>query len=195
MLPKRVTIFGGSQPRPGEPAYEQALRLGYLLGKAGCTVLTGGYIGTMEAVSRGAAEAGGYVIGVTCEDIERWRPVKANAWVQEEWRCHTLSERLARLIDGCGAALALPGGPGTLTEIALTWNLLLTESISPRPLILIGPGWQATFGAFLRALGEYVPTNQRQWLSFANNVDLAIKELEKRGRINSETTPSNSGIL
>ena len=30
----------------------------------------------MEAVSRGANEAGGHVIGVTCEDIEAWRQVK-----------------------------------------------------------------------------------------------------------------------
>jgi len=50
--------------------------------------------GTMEAVSRGAAEAGGHVIGVTCEDIEKWRPIGANAWVKEEWRKKTLTERL-----------------------------------------------------------------------------------------------------
>lgn len=177
MLPKLVTIFGSSQTRPGAPAYAQALRLGRLLGEAGCTVLTGGYIGSMEAVSRGAAEAGGHVIGVTCEEIERWRPVKANAWVQEEWRCLTLRDRLARLIDNCEAALALPGGPGTLTEIALTWNLLLTDSIPPRPLILIGPGWQAIFEAFWQAMGEYVPPNQRRWLSFAQDVDAAVNAL------------------
>jgi len=59
------------------------------------------------------------VIGVTCEDIEKWRPIGANAWVKEEWRKKTLMERLEGLIEGCDAALALPGGPGTLTEIAL----------------------------------------------------------------------------
>jgi hypothetical protein len=181
MLPKRVTIFGSSQTRPGDPAYAQALHLGELLGKAGCTVLTGGYIGTMEAVSRGAAEAGGHVIGVTCEDIERWRPVKANAWVQEEWSCPTLLARLERLIDGCEAALALPGGPGTLTEIALTWNLLLTKSITPRPLILIGPGWQNTFDAFIQAFEKYIPLSQRQWLSFAKDEETAVQELAGRG--------------
>jgi uncharacterized protein (TIGR00725 family) len=180
MLTKNVTVFGGSQTRPGDPAYIQALRLGQLLGKASCTVLTGGYLGTMEAVSRGVAEAGGHVIGVTCEDIERWRPVKPNAWVQEEWRCHTLGERLARLIDGCEAALALPGGPGTLTEIALTWNLLLTEAITPKPLILIGPGWQATFETFFKAFDGNIPIDQRQWLSFVVDVDAAVYELEKR---------------
>jgi predicted Rossmann-fold nucleotide-binding protein len=51
----RVTVFGGSKPKVGESAYEDAFQLGSLLGKAGYTVLTGGYIGTMEAVSHGAA--------------------------------------------------------------------------------------------------------------------------------------------
>jgi len=68
---------------PTEPDYAQALHLGKLLGQAGCTVLTGGYIGTMEAVSRGAAENGGHVIGVTCEEIETWRKVRVNRWVKK----------------------------------------------------------------------------------------------------------------
>ena len=75
---KRVTVFGGSKPHAGSQAYAQAQRLGELLALAGCTVLTGGYIGAMEAVSRGAAEAGGHVIGITCDEIESWRPVKPN---------------------------------------------------------------------------------------------------------------------
>jgi uncharacterized protein (TIGR00725 family) len=178
MLPKHVTIFGSSQTRPNTPAYAQAMHLGELLGKAGCTVLTGGYIGSMEAVSRGAAEAGGHVIGVTCEDIERWRPgVKANPWVNEEWRCSTLLARLERLIDGCEAALALPGGPGTLTEVALTWNLLLTDAIPAKPLILIGPGWQKTFVTLIQAFDEYIPLSQRKWLSFAGDEEMAVKIL------------------
>jgi predicted Rossmann-fold nucleotide-binding protein len=112
--------------------------------------------------------------------------------VQEEWRCLTLRDRLARLIDGCEAALALPGGPGTLTEIALTWNLLLTESISSRPLILIGPAWQATFEAFFRTFNEYVPLSQRQWLSFTEDEEAAVKELEKRWCSNPDTSSSNT---
>ena len=72
----RVTVFGGSQPGEDSPAYSQAIELGRLLASRGHTVLTGGYIGSMEAVSRGAAEAGGHVVGVTCEEIEAWRPVK-----------------------------------------------------------------------------------------------------------------------
>ena len=61
-------------------------------------------MGTMEAVSRGAHEAGGHVVGVTCESIETWRPVKMNQWAKEERRNKTLIERLQGLINGCDAA-------------------------------------------------------------------------------------------
>ena len=54
-----ISIFGGSQPKEGDIAYAEAQELGKLLAQRGHTVLTGGYIGTMEAVSRGASDAGG----------------------------------------------------------------------------------------------------------------------------------------
>lgn len=174
-----IAVFGGSQPLPGSPAYQEAYLLGKALAHAGHTVLTGGYIGTMEAVSRGAAEAGGHVIGVTCAEIERWRPVGPNPWVREEWRCETLLERLQRIIFHSQAAIALPGGPGTLTEIALTWNLMLIASIPPRPLILVGAGWGAVFGQFFDSLGEYVPQVQRRFLRFAGDVRQAAEMLEE----------------
>src|SRR5215510_9309644 len=116
-----ITVFGGSQPKEGDTAYAEAMELGRLLAQRGHTVLTGGYIGTMEAVSRGAHEAGGHVVGVTCEDIEKWRKVGANQWVREERRHTTLLERMNGLIQGCDAAIALPGGIGTIAEISLMW--------------------------------------------------------------------------
>ncbi len=176
---KKITVFGGSKPLPNDPAYQEAMRLGRLLGQAGYTVLTGGYIGTMEAVSRGAAEAGAHVIGVTCTEIENWRPVACNQWVKEEMRFPTLRTRIYALIDNCDAALALPGGPGTLTEISSMWNHLVTDAIPARPLILIGPGWKTTFDTFFEAFADYVPPNQRKWLSFADTVEAAFEQLQK----------------
>jgi uncharacterized protein (TIGR00725 family) len=175
---KNVTVFGGANPKAGETAYEDALHLGKLLGLSGYTVLTGGYIGTMEAVSRGAAEAGAHVIGVTCDEIERWRSVQRNAWVQEERHYPTLRQRLYALIEGCDAALALPGGPGTLAEVAVMWNHLLTEAISPRPLILIGAAWKATMEQLFHSFDGYIPVNQRRWLAFAPDAETAVEYLK-----------------
>ena len=176
----RISVFGGSQPKEGDPAYAEAKELGRLLAQDGHIVLTGGYIGTMEAVSRGAKEAGGHVIGVTCEDIETWRKVKANSWVMEEVRKTTLIERLHTLIHESDAALALPGGPGTLTEIALMWNLMIVESLHRRPLILIGDGWQSVFDQLFKGLDAYVPAHQREILYFAKDVQAAVKLVESR---------------
>lgn len=173
-----ITVFGGSLPIRGEPAYDDAFELGRLLGTAGYSVLTGGYIGTMEAVSRGAAEAGGHVIGVTCDEIEAWRPVKPNQWVQEERRYPSLRERLSGLIDGCDAAIALPGGVGTLAEIAMLWAQMQVFSIQPRPLILVGNGWQATMEMFFASLGRYVPENTQQSVFFASDISAAFFQLQ-----------------
>lgn len=170
-----ITVFGGAQPKEGTSAYEEARTLGTLLAQRGHAVLTGGYMGTMEAVSRGASEAGGHVIGVTCIDIEEWRGSAPNKWVKEERRKQTLMERLQGLIEGCDTAIALPGGAGTLAEISLMWNLMIVESITPRPLILIGRGWQSTFDQFLLELGTYIPVHQQELLYFAEDVKTAVK--------------------
>lgn len=174
----RVSVFGGSQPKEGDAAYSEAMEIGRLLAEGGHTVLTGGYIGTMEAVSRGAHEAGGHVIGVTCEDIEAWRPIKANSWVKEEIRKKTLIERLHTLIHESDAAFALPGGPGTLAEISVMWNLMIVESLHRRPLILIGRGWQSTFDQFFKEFNSYMTAPQREILHFASDVQTAVKQLE-----------------
>ena len=176
----KVSVFGGSQPKEDSSAYAKARELGRLLAERGHTVLTGGYIGVMEAVSRGAHEAGGHVIGVTCEDIEAWRPIKANAWVMEEIRVKTLIERLHTLIHESDAALALPGGAGTLAEISVMWNLMIVESLHRRPLILIGDGWQSVFDQFFQGFDTYMPVHQREILRFAKDIHTAVKLLEIR---------------
>jgi hypothetical protein len=172
-----ITIFGGSSPKPGSHAYLQAYKLGQMLAHAGHSVLTGGYNGTMEATSRGAAEAGGLVIGVTCKEIENWRPVKANTWVQQERNFFSLQERLHELIYSCDAAMALPGGPGTLTEIALTWNLITIHAIHEIPLILIGDEWLKVFNTMFITLEEYIPISQRNILQFAEDIETACSML------------------
>jgi uncharacterized protein (TIGR00730 family) len=173
-----ISVFGGAQPQPDSPEYEEARLLGELLAQRGHTVLTGGYIGVMEAVSRGAHEAGGHVIGVTCEDIEAWRKVSKNQWVKEEWRKKTLVERLQAIIEGCDAAIAMPGGVGTLAEISLMWNLMVVESVHRRPLILVGSGWQSTLDQFFNSFEYYMPMRQRESLIFAEDVQSAVEKLE-----------------
>ena len=175
----KVTVFGGAAAQPGDTAYQEAQQLGSLLADSGHIVLTGGYMGAMEATSRGAAEAGGHVIGVTCVEIERWRNSRANPWVMEEWKVESLMERLSLLMDRADAAIALPGGPGTLAEITLLWNRMIIAAAPIRPLILVGAGWQATFATFFREQGSFIGEPQRRLLVFAPSVDAAVASLPK----------------
>ena len=132
-----ITVFGSSRSAPGSPAYETARALGAALAKAGFAIATGGYGGTMEAASRGAREAGGKVIGVTAEEFSS----PANQWVEEEIRVSTWRERLMKLVELGAGYVALPGGTGTLVELAVVWERISKGFLSPRPLVILGDFW------------------------------------------------------
>jgi uncharacterized protein (TIGR00730 family) len=166
MAISRVTVFGSSRAARDEPAYTDAVRLGRMLARAGYIVCSGGYSGLMEAVSRGAAEAGGSVIGIT---VAQWaHRAQVNAWVGEEIVAPHLFDRLLQL-TGSDAYVALHGGPGTLGEVALAWNLFQTESIPIRPLILVGPHWRRLIQCVQGSLR--IEPRDLDFLQFAPTVD------------------------
>ena len=172
-----VSVFGGSSPQPGSPAYQEAYTLGELLAQAGYTVMTGGYYGTMEAASKGAKAAGGHVIGVTVSLFERSGRLTPNPYNDEVIRYDNLHERLLHLVARCNAAVALRGGIGTLSEVALTWSLLQVGQIGPKPLILLGRQWQDLLTQFFGA-GEYVrPDDMKLW-TYAQTPQEAVSTLD-----------------
>ena len=138
--PTVISVFGSSSPRPGSADYEAARIVGRLLVGAGFAVQTGGYAGTMEAASKGAKAAGGQVIGVTVGQFDR-DGLRPNPYIDEIISFESLSERLLHLVKASDASIALPGGLGTLSEVALTWSLLQVAEVAPRPFILIGEQW------------------------------------------------------
>ena len=177
-MPRIVSVFGGSATRPATPAYADAHTLGGLLARAGWTVATGGYSGVMEAASRGAAEAGGHVIGVTCNLIENWKGLRANPWVKEERKFATLRERLNYLVEFCDAAVALPGGIGTLSEVALTWSLLQTGEIKRKPLVAVGQVWSETVSTFIREAEGYLHDGDAKLLRVADNLEEVVSLIQ-----------------
>ena len=179
----KITIFGGSAPKPDSPEYMVAYHLGHNLALLGHTVLTGGYMGTMEAASKGAAEAGGHVIGITCEEIEHWRYTGRNAWVKEEWRQLTLHERIIKLIDSCDAAIALPGGPGTLAEIVLMWNRIQIEVTPQKPIIIFGSGWKKVFETLYTEQNQYLNQKYMDLLYFSDSIEEIIQIFSNDKRV------------
>ena len=133
-----VTIFGSSQPPPDSNDYQLAEQLGYALAAQGWTICNGGYGGTMAAAAQGAKRAGGRTIGVTCSVFGRG---KANNCIDQEIVTNSLHERLEKLIDLGNAYVVLPGGTGTLVELATVWELQNKKLLPRKPLVILGDYW------------------------------------------------------
>ena len=143
--PEVVAVFGSSQTEPGSLEWEDARRAGSRLGEAGYAVITGGYGGTMEAVSSGAADAGGLVIGVTAPVLFPDRSA-ANPFVHELIEASSLANRIDIMMQRSRATLALPGSIGTAAELLISWNtnhILRRTGADPRISVAVGQGWKA----------------------------------------------------
>jgi uncharacterized protein (TIGR00730 family) len=175
---KTVTVFGSSLPGEGSSAYIEARRLGRLLAEAGYAVCDGGYGGLMEATARGAREAGGHTIGVTC--VLWSRP--ANPWIVEEVRTQSFPERLMTLIERGNAYIVLPGGTGTLAELALAWEMMNKSSLSKtvggrKPLLVMAPYWQPVIDC-LKQEGQLNDVKPG-WVAAAMDIVTLIKTPEQ----------------
>ncbi len=139
-----IAVFGSSQSQPGDVAYASGMECGRLLAEAGFGVATGGYAGMMEAVCRGAAEAGGPTVGVTAPSVFPGR-TGANQWVQHELPAPDLVRRIALLTEIASGYIALPGSIGTLAELVVAWNLAFVAPLSGAgfgPIAAVGDTWR-----------------------------------------------------
>ena len=168
MFEKTVTIFGTAAAEEGSDVYELAFETGRALARAGFTIANGGYGGTMLAAAKGAAEAGGKVVGVTCSAFKR----TVNKYVSREIVTSSLDERLDTLIKLGQAYVVLPGGTGTLLELAKIWELKNKGFLEKdKPIILVGKFWMP----LLELIAVYEPES----INYLQQVDSPeqIKEL------------------
>ena len=138
-----VAVFGSSRALPGDGLYEQGVELGRLLAEAGFGVVNGGYAGLMEAVSAGAAGAGGRAVGVTAPPLFPAR-AEGNRFLTEEIPAGSLTERIHVMWEMSCAAVVCPGSIGTFTELAVVWNdavLAARRGAPPRPVIAFRGRW------------------------------------------------------
>jgi uncharacterized protein (TIGR00730 family) len=140
MSRKTISVFGTARARPGDNAYELAYELGRMLAQAGFIIANGGYGGTMLAAAKGAAEAGGEIIGITCSAFKN---SNANKYVTREIVTASLDERLETLLRLGDGFVVLPGGTGTLLELARVWELKNKGFLNKdKPIILLGGFWK-----------------------------------------------------
>ena len=138
MTRRRITAFGSSRLPENDPRFADVEDLGRQLGEAGWDGLTGGHQGMMAAICRGIRAGGGHVRGIT---LERF-PTPPGNHLSEEVRARNFFERMQILIEETDAYLVLPGGLGTLAELAMSWDLQAIGVLERRPLIVYGDSWE-----------------------------------------------------
>lgn len=152
-----IAVFGSSATKPGSPAWEEAEGTGRSLAEAGLGVVTGGYGGSMEAVSKGASGSGGVVVGVTAPSLFPDRS-GANPHVGLLVEAETLLERIGAMFDRACGVIALPGSVGTATELLIAWNLnhIARNARAGRiPTAAVGTGWRALHELMSGSIGAF----------------------------------------
>lgn len=171
-----VSVYGSSMVGPDQTTYQEALLLGRRLGQAGADVACGGYGGVMEAVARGATEAGAGAIGYT---VRGWDMREPNGYLTTTRECADLYERLRNLIEGSDALIAVGGGIGTLAEVMLAWNHLYMKLIATRPLLVVGDDWAEAIRSLSSRLE--IHDGHAAHLDVCPDVEAALALLDTKG--------------
>jgi uncharacterized protein (TIGR00730 family) len=171
-----VAIFGSSS---GDDAdLERARALGRDLAEAGYGIINGGYGGTMEASARGARESGGSAIGVTCAPFSSFR-AGPNPYCDEVVEAPTLLKRIEELVTRPAAYIILPGGNGTLAELAIAWEHQRRRLLPDRPIIVWEHPWRNVLGA-LREGGYVGGGDEETALVWVEDVPTAVEVIRQR---------------
>ncbi|CCH47589.1 LOG family protein [Pseudodesulfovibrio piezophilus] len=158
-----VSMFGSARVKPDEPLYASTVELSKKLSQAGFSVITGGGPGLMEAGNKGAFENGGESIGLHIHlPMEQHNNPYLN--IRSDFRYFFI--RKLMFIKYALAYVALPGGFGTLDELAEALVLIQTHRIKPFPIVLFGTQF---WGGLVDWFKEQLVVNH-----FAESTDLDL---------------------
>jgi uncharacterized protein (TIGR00730 family) len=178
-----VSVFGSARSQPGSEDYTRAEQMGRALAKAGYTVITGGGPGDMEAVNKGALEAGGESVGLA---IELPYELKPNPYLTRTLSFRYFFVRKVMFVKYSRAFVILPGGFGTLDEMFEAVTLVQTKKVKPFPVILVGDDdyWDGLLhwiSTTLVSRGK-VRADEVKVIQRARNPQEVLKILRKRAR-------------
>lgn len=180
---KKVCVFG-SYKNLSKKEKEEIVKLGKLLAENGIIVVSGGFGGTMEDVSRGAKLGGGKTIGVTYYRDEDLPHKRANEFIDEEIKTKDIFERISSMMRISDGFIILQGGTGTLLELAAVLEHINKGFISPKPIIAIGDFWKSVVKNLdkeeilnLEAKKRFKVANCSELVTFAKTIDEAIKRI------------------
>lgn len=133
-IPPSVSIFGSARLKPGHPWYDLTFETAKALSEAGFTVVTGGGPGLMEAANKGAKEGPSMSVGLNIvlpnEEI-------ANDYQDISIRFRHFFTRKVMFVKYASAYVVMPGGFGTLDELAEILALVQTGKTRRIPVVLV----------------------------------------------------------
>jgi len=135
LISPSVSIFGSARAQPGDPWYAKAETTARLLSDAGFAVVSGGGPGIMEAANKGAQAGKSPSIGVNIELPLEQEP---NAYQDISLHFRHFFARKVMFVKYASAYVVLPGGFGTLDELAEILTLVQTGKTRRIPIILVG---------------------------------------------------------
>src|SRR3954462_8791220 len=150
-----VSVFGSARTPAGTREYAQAEEGAQLLVAAGYAVITGGGPGAMEAVNRGASDAGGVSVGL---GIELPFEQSLNEWVDLGVNFRYFFARKTMFVKYAQAFVIMPGGFGTLDETFEALTLVQTQKVTRFPVILFGSQYWSGLIVWIR--GTVLPNGK-----------------------------------
>ena len=174
-LKKEITFFGSARTKEGTRWYEEARKLGKMLGDHGFTVISGGGPGIMEAANRGAFEAGANSVGL---NIQLPTEQRINKYVKKSHAFHYFFTRKVMLSASAQAYVYFPGGFGTIDEMSEIITLVQTRKMCPIPIVLVGKEYWGGLVEWFKA--QMVPQEyiKEQDLKIFTIVDTAEEAFE-----------------
>jgi uncharacterized protein (TIGR00730 family) len=145
-----VSIFGSARTQPDDPIYQLTVDIARSLSNAGFSVVSGGGPGIMEAANKGAYEGRSPSIGL---NIQLPHEQLGNAYQDISLQFRHFFSRKVMFVKYASAYVVLPGGFGTLDELAEILTLVQTGKTRRIPIILVDkPFWEGLLNWFADTL-------------------------------------------
>ena len=129
-----VSMFGSARTRPDDPRYLLAERIARLLSDAGFAVVSGGGPGLMEAFNKGARAGSSASIGL---NIQLPHEQRINPYQSLSLTFRHFFARKVMFVRYACAYVVMPGGFGTLDELAEILTLMQTGKTRRVPIVLV----------------------------------------------------------
>ncbi|OZB74932.1 MAG: Rossman fold protein, TIGR00730 family [Halothiobacillus sp. 13-55-253] len=145
-----VTIFGSARFAPDHPHYLMTVEIARLLSDGGFAVVSGGGPGIMEAANKGAKEGGAPSVGL---NITLPHEQHDNPYQDISLHFQHFFARKVMFVKYASAYVVMPGGFGTLDEMAEILTLVQTGKSRRIPIILVGTAfWSGLLDWFKQTL-------------------------------------------